>query len=90
MREMCAVNYVNIISGNASPDHVHMLVSVSSHLSISKIIQYIKGKISRKLQGKFQGLRKRYWRQHLWTRGYFVATSVHLSAKEVQKYIEKQ
>ncbi|MBR1479818.1 MAG: transposase [Alphaproteobacteria bacterium] len=28
--------------------------------------------------------------QQLWGRGYFVATSEQISAKEIQKYIEEQ
>ena len=67
-----------------------MLISVPPHLSISKIVQYIKGKSSRKLQCEFLELRKRYLGQHLWARGYFVATSGQISAKKVRKYIEKQ
>ena len=78
-----------------SPDHVHMLISVPPHLSVSKVVQYIKGKSSRKLQCEFQELKKRYWGQHLWAQGYFVATSgqiriKQISTKEVQKYIEEQ
>ena len=73
-----------------SPDHVHMLISVPPHLSVSKVVQYIKGKSSRKLQCEFQELKKRYWGQHLWARGYFVATSGQISIKEMQKYIEEQ
>ena len=73
-----------------SPDHVHMLISAPPYLSISKIVQYIKGKSSRKLQCEFRELKKRYWGQYLWARGYFVATSGQISIKEVQKYIEEQ
>ncbi|MBR1479382.1 MAG: transposase [Alphaproteobacteria bacterium] len=36
-----------------------MLISVPPHLSILKVVQYIKGKSSRKLQGELQELRKR-------------------------------
>ena len=90
IREICSANYIDIISGNVSPDHVHMLVSAPPHLSVSKIVQYIKGKSSRKLQGEFKELKKRYWGQHLWARGYFVATSGQISIEEVQKYIEEQ
>ncbi|MBR1480026.1 MAG: transposase [Alphaproteobacteria bacterium] len=43
------------------------------------------GESSRKLQGEFQELRKRYWRQHLWAKGCFVAMSGQISTKEVQK-----
>ena len=78
------------LSGNVSPDRVHMLISALPHLSISKIVQYIKWKSSRKLQGEFQELKKRYWGYHLWARGYFVATSGQISIHEVQKYIEEQ
>ncbi|MBQ9335036.1 MAG: transposase [Alphaproteobacteria bacterium] len=48
-----------------SPDHGRMLISAPAHLSISKIVQYIKGKSNRRLQAEFQELKKRYWRQHL-------------------------
>ena len=67
-----------------------MLISVSTHLSVSKVVQYIKGKSSRKLQYEFRELKKRHWGQHLWARGYFVATSGQISINEVQKYIEEQ
>ncbi|MBR1479582.1 MAG: IS200/IS605 family transposase [Alphaproteobacteria bacterium] len=57
IREICAANYVDVISENVSPDHVHMLISAPPHLSVSKIVQYMRGKSSRKLQGEFQELR---------------------------------
>lgn len=34
IREVCIANYVDIISGSLSPDHVHMLVSVPPSISI--------------------------------------------------------
>jgi len=82
IREICSANYVDIISGNVSPDHVHMLISAPPYLAVSKIVQYIKGKSSRKLQCEFQELQKRYWGQHLWARGYFAASSGQISIKE--------
>ncbi|MBQ3945832.1 MAG: IS200/IS605 family transposase, partial [Alphaproteobacteria bacterium] len=60
IREICSANYIDIVSGNVSPDHVHMLISALPHLSISKIVQYIKWKSSRKLQCEFQELKKIY------------------------------
>ena len=66
IRKICSANYIDIISGNVSQDHVHMLISAPPHLSVSKVVQYIKGKNSRKLQCEFQELKKRYWGQHLW------------------------
>jgi putative transposase len=63
---------------------------VPPHISVSKIIQYVKGKSSRKLQQEYESLRKRYWGQHLWARGYFVVTTGTLDVFDVQKYIEQQ
>lgn len=60
MKKVCSANYVDIISENVSSDHVHRLSSMPPHLHISRIIQYIKGKSSRKLRREFQRLRKRY------------------------------
>ena len=87
---MCSVNYIDVISGNVSSEHIPMLLSVPPHLAISKIVEYVKGKSSKKPRGEFQGLRKRYLGQHLWTSGYFVAMSRQISAKDVRKYIEAQ
>ena len=65
IREICASNYVDIIRGSLSPDHLHLLLSVPPNLPLSKVVQYIKGKSSRKLLQEFDLLRKKYWGQHL-------------------------
>jgi putative transposase len=59
-------------------------------MSVSTIVQYIKGKSSRKLQQEFEVLRKRYWGQHLWARGYFAVTVGNVNSENIQKYIEEQ
>ena len=73
-----------------SPDHIHLLLSVPPNLSLSKVIQYMKGKSSRKLLQEFELLRKRYWGQHLWARGYFAVTVGNVNSDDVQRYIEEQ
>ena len=44
IREICAANYIDIISGSISPDYVHLLISIPPHMSVSKAVQYIKSK----------------------------------------------
>src|SRR6185503_2870117 len=90
IREICSANYIDIVSGSVSPDHIHLLVSVPPSLSISKVVQYIKGKSSRRILEEFAHMRKRYWGQHLWARGYFAVTVGNVSTEEVQRYIEQQ
>jgi len=87
---VCAANYIDIVSGGMSPDHVDLLLSIPTSMPVSKALQYIKGKTSRKLLQEFEVLRKRYWGQHLWARGYFAVTVGNVNSEEVQRYIEEQ
>ena len=59
-------------------------------ISVSKIAQYLKGKTSRKLLQESAALRKQYWGQHLWSRGYFAATSGAITDEMIMEYIENQ
>ena len=90
IREICQSREVLIIRGSLAPDHVHILVSSPPSLSVSKLVQYVKGRSSHKLQREFPSLRKRYWGQHLWARGYFCATVGAVDEESIKLYIESQ
>ena len=90
IRQSCEAREVVIVRGAVSPDHVHMLVSAPPRLSPSKLVQYLKGRSSRRLQDEFPELRKRYWGQHLWARGYFCATVGAVDEETIKRYIEGQ
>ena len=64
IRQVCQARDVVIVRGAVSPDHIHMLLSAPPHPAPAKLMQYIKGRSSRKLQEEFPELRKRYWVQH--------------------------
>ena len=78
---------ITIVTGHIDTDHVHLLLSCPPSLSPSKIVQYLKGRSSRLLQEEYPQLRKRYWGQHLWGRGYFCATSGVVTEETVKEYI---
>ena len=90
LRQICQAREVVIIGGAVSPDHIHMLVSSPGHLALAKLVQYLKGRSSRRLQEEFPHLRKRYWGQHLWARGYFCATVGAVDEETIKAYIENQ
>ncbi len=90
LREICAAREVRILRGAVSPDHIHMLVVAPPQLAPAKLVQFLKGRSSRMLQRDFPHLRKRYWGQHLWARGYFCATVGAVDEKTVMQYIESQ
>ena len=90
IRMVCASNEVEIMAGHVGKDHIHLLVSVPPHLSASKLVQYLKGNTSRKLQMEYKELNKQYWGQHLWARGYFVASSGNVTDEIIAEYIRNQ
>jgi putative transposase len=79
---------VEIISGVVSGDHVHILVSIPPQIPVSKVVQRVKGKSSYKLQREFRTLRKQYWGQRMWARGYFACTTGNVTDQAVKEYIE--
>jgi len=75
---------------HVSPDHIHLLLAAPPILAPAKLAQYIKGRSSRHLQAEFPELRKRYWGQHMWARGYFCATVSAVDEAIIKAYIENQ
>ena len=54
VREICKTKDVEIIKGSIAKDHVHLFVSVPPYLSISKVMQSLKGKTSHKLLSEYK------------------------------------
>ena len=61
VREICRANEIEIMKGKVGRDHVHLFVSVPSYLSVSKVVQYLRGKTSHKLLMEFAHLRRQFW-----------------------------
>jgi putative transposase len=90
IRQGCEARGITIITGSVGHDHVYLLLSCSTDIAPSKIAQYLKGRSSRLLQESFPELKKRYWGQHLWARGYFCATVGSVTDEMVREYIANQ
>ena len=83
-------NDIEIVKGHVGKDHVHLFVSVPPYLSVSKVMQYLKGKTSHKLLMEFAHLRRHFWGRHLWARGYFAASSGNVTDEVILQYIATQ
>jgi len=80
--------HVDILSGVVAKDHVHVLVSIPPQVSVSKLVQKLKGKTSYKLQREFASLRKQYWGQRMWARGYFACSTGNVTDEMVKAYLK--
>jgi len=90
IRQTCEALEVQIVKGHIAPDHVHLLVSVPPQIAVSGLVQRLKGRSARKMLEEFGELRRQFWGQHLWARGYFVASSGNVTDAIIAEYIESQ
>ncbi len=88
IRQVCDELKVRIISGALSTDHVHMFVEIPPHVSVSTFLQRAKGRSSRRIQQEFPELRRRYWGQRFWVRGYFCTTSGNITDDVILNYLK--
>jgi len=90
IREICQAHDIQIISGKIAPDHVHIFISYPPYLSLSKIVQLLKGKTSRKILAENREIRAIYWGSHFWARGYFAVSSGNITDEMIMQYIDEQ
>jgi putative transposase len=90
LREIARSKEMLIYAGSINRDHVHMLIGILPQLSVSKAVQYLKDKSSHRLLTEYAVLRKRYWGQPLWARGYWVASSGNVTDEVWKEYIKNQ
>jgi putative transposase len=90
IRQTCEAQEVYIEKGHIALDHVHLLLSVPPNIAVSDLVQRLKGRSSRKMLDEFGELRRQFWGQHLWARGYFVASSGNVTDEVIAQYIEMQ
>src|SRR5947199_7199962 len=90
IREICGACDVLIIKGHVSKDHVHLLVSIPPQVTISRLVQRLKGKTASKMLHEFGALKKQFWGRHLWARGYFCCSSGNVTDAVVAEYIANQ
>ena len=44
IKKLCEMKQVDLIDGRACKDHIHMYVAISSKMSVSEFMSYLKGK----------------------------------------------
>ena len=63
---------------------------MDDEVSVSRAVQLMKGRSSHKLLCEFPELRKRYWGQHFWAKGYWCVTSGNVTDDMWKEYIKNQ
>ena len=84
----CDALDIKILKGVVSKDHVHMHIEYPPKLSLSEIMKQLKGRSSSILQKEFPHLKKRYWGQRFWAKGYGAWSTGNITDEMVQEYLE--
>ncbi|MCB0077119.1 MAG: IS200/IS605 family transposase [Anaerolineales bacterium] len=80
---------LEVLELNVQADHVHLVLWIPPKYAVSEVMGFLKGKLALRLFDRFPELRKRYWGQHVWSRGYCVST-VGLDEERIRKYVAWQ
>lgn len=71
-------------------DHVHLLIEYPSKVSVSSLINSLKGVSSRMLKKTRPDIAKRYWKGALWSPSYFAGSCGGAPIDMIRQYIENQ
>ena len=69
LRQLCEQKGIEIISAEACPDHIHMLLSIPPKYSVAQVMGYLKGKSSLMIFDRHANLKYKYENRHFWARG---------------------
>ncbi len=89
IKQVCDEMGVTIINGALPRDHVHVFVEIPPHVAVSDFVRRAEGRSSRKIQQEFKHIRKRYWGQRFWGRGYFSTTAGNITKDVAMAYLDR-
>jgi putative transposase len=89
LRQLCRQKDIELIRGNALPDHVHLLLRVPPKYSIANTVGFLKGKSAIRINRDLGKTKGSLYGRAFWSRGYCVST-VGLDEEMIKEYIQNQ
>ena len=89
LRDLCRQKEIELVKGNALPDHVHLLLSVPPKYSIANTVGFLKGKSAIRINRDLEKVKGSLYGRAFWSRGYCVST-VGLDEAMIREYIQNQ
>lgn len=87
---VCGAFEATLDEFNGERDHVHLLVQYPPKVSISALVNSLKGVSARRLRQDRPDIARRYWRGGLWSASYFAASCGGAPIEVLRQYIEQQ
>ncbi len=91
MEKVCTKFECTLEEFNGEENHVHLLVNYPPKMSISKLVNSLKGVSSRRLRLDYaKEIDKIYWKGVLWSPSYFAGSVGGAPLSVLKQYIEQQ
>lgn len=91
LKDICSDFEANLVEFNGETDHVHLLVEYPPKVSISKLVNSLKGVSSRLLRKQhYPSIQKALWGKSLWSPSYFAGACGGAPLTVIKQYIEQQ
>ncbi len=91
LRSVCTDFAAQLVEFDGEDDHVHLLVNYPPKVSVSVLVNSLKGVSSRMLRKKrYSSIAKKLWAGALWSPSYFAGSCGGAPIAVIRQYIEKQ
>lgn len=88
--KVCLDFEATLVEMDGEQDHVHLLVEYPTKVSVSSLINSLKGVSSRLLKKTRPDIAERYWKGSLWSPSYFASSCGGAPIEIIRQYIENQ
>jgi putative transposase len=91
LRSVCAEFAAELVEFDGEDDHVHLLVNYPPKVSVSVLVNSLKGVSSRMIRQKqYPSIAKKLWGGALWSPSYFAGSCGGAPLGVIRQYIEQQ
>ena len=89
LRDLCRQKGIGLLKGNAQPDRIRMVLSISPKFSVAMTLGHLKGKSAVRVHRELLRTQRTLFGRSFWSRGYCVST-VGLDEAMIRRYIHEQ
>ncbi|MDJ0573891.1 MAG: IS200/IS605 family transposase [Xenococcaceae cyanobacterium MO_234.B1] len=89
-KDVCQNFETELVSMNGETEHIHLLLNYPPKVSISKLVNSLKGVSSRLIRKQHPELKTSYWKGGLWSPSYFASSCGGAPLSIIKQYIEQQ
>ena len=91
LESVCTDFEAQLVEFEGEDDHVHLLVNYPPKVSISKLVNSLKGVSSRMIRQKnYPSMKQKLWGGALWSPSYFAGSCGGAPIEIIREYIEQQ